>query len=153
MKCPKCNCPDDKVLESRQNKEATVIRRRRKCLGCGFRFTSYENIEQRPIIVVKKDGALQNFDIGKIERGIHFCTAKLQIEESQINELLYNIEEQINQIAGATRRITTVQIGEEVLKALYPISFVAYVRFAAVYREFNNVNQFIEEINKLSTIK
>jgi transcriptional regulator NrdR len=150
MKCPKCGCLDDKVLESRQNKDATAIRRRRECLECGFRFTSYENIEKRPIKVIKKDGQIQNFDITKIERGIDSCTAKLSIGEDVRNELIETIEERINTIAGPGRRVTTIEIGEEVLKALYPISFVAYVRFAAVYREFSDVNQFIEEINKLS---
>lgn len=150
MKCPKCGYPEDKVLESRQNKEATTIRRRRECLSCHFRFTSYENIEKRPILVIKKDGSVQNFDIGKIERGIHFCTVKLKIEEDKIKNLLEDIEEKVIQIAGANRRISTTQIGEEVLKALYPISYVAYVRFAAVYKEFKDVKQFIEEINKLA---
>ncbi len=153
MKCPRCGSLEDKVLESRQNKEATSIRRRRECTDCGFRFTSYENIEKRPIMVIKKDGTMQNFDIGKIQRGLSICTAKLKIDEETIKDLLETIEEQITQMAGPNRRITTVEIGEQVLKELYPISFVAYVRFAAVYREFKNVNQFIEEIQNLSNPK
>lgn len=151
MRCPKCFSTEDKVLESRSNKDATSIRRRRECLNCGFRFTSYENIEKRPIVVVKKDGTLQNFDIGKIQRGLNICTAKLKIDENDLKQLLERIEEQIIQIAGANRRITTEEIGEQVLKELYPISPVAYVRFAAVYREFKDVHQFIEEIKNLTT--
>lgn len=149
MKCPRCAIDNDKVRESRQNKTGTSIRRRRECLECGHRFTSYEKIEEKPIIVKKKDGREQPFDISKVERGIRSCTDKLKINQATLEELLVNIEDSVNDVAGTKREITSEEIGEETLKQLYKISPVAYVRFASVYREFNDLNQFIKEIEHL----
>lgn len=149
MKCPRCSIDNDKVKESRQNKTATSIRRRRECLSCGHRFTSYEKIEEKPIIVKKKDGREQPFDISKVERGIRSCTDKLKINQSTLEELLNNIEDNVNDVAGSKREITSKEIGEETLKQLYKVSPVAYVRFASVYREFNDLDQFIKEIEHL----
>lgn len=150
MKCPKCGSLEDKVLESRQNKNGSSIRRRRECLSCGFRFTSYEKIEEKPIIVIKKDGRQQQFDINKVERGIFTCTEKLKIDPSIIDHLLVSIEERVQEIAGANRRISSAEIGEETLRQLYPISHVAYVRFASVYRAFDDLGQFIDEIEQIA---
>ncbi|MBR1937808.1 MAG: transcriptional repressor NrdR [Spirochaetales bacterium] len=149
MKCPRCSCPDDKVLESRMNKEGTSLRRRRECLKCGFRYTTYERYEERPIIVTKKDGRLQNFDRSKIERGIRTCTEKLKIDEKDLQQVLDRIEEEINELAGSSRVVTSQQIGEITLKEIYTLSPVAYVRFAAVYRAFDDLSQFINEIERL----
>ena len=93
MRCPRCGNDNDKVLESRSNRDGTSIRRRRKCLECGHRFTSYERIEEKPIIVIKKDGRHQPFDISKVERGIRQCTEKLSIKQEEIDEILHNIED------------------------------------------------------------
>lgn len=150
MRCPRCGNDNDKVLESRTNKDGTSIRRRRKCLECGHRFTSYERIEEKPIIVIKKDGRHQPFDITKVERGIRQCTEKLSITQNEIEEILRNIEDSIYELAGSSNTVTSKQVGEETLRQLYPISPVAYVRFASVYRAFDDLDQFIEEIENLA---
>ena len=150
MKCPRCYVDNDKVLESRTNKDGTSIRRRRECLNCGHRFTSYERIEEKPIIVIKKDGRHQPFDISKVERGIRQCTEKLNITQDEIETILRNIEDSIYEAAGAKNSVTSQQVGEETLKQLYPVSRVAYVRFASVYRAFDDLDQFIDEIEKLA---
>ena len=100
MNCPKCGSFHDKVLESRSNKEGTSIRRRRMCCDCGYRFTSYEHIERKPIVVVKKDGRHQTFDIGKVERGIRTCTEKLPIGQSEIEKTLRAIEDEVYERVG-----------------------------------------------------
>jgi len=149
MHCPRCSENNDKVLESRSTRDNTQIRRRRQCLSCGFRFTSYERIEERPIIVIKKDGRHQPFDISKVERGIRTCTDKLDIDPKDLDNILRNIEDRVYEIAGVRNTITSKEVGEETLRQLYPISPVAYVRFAAVYRAFDDVDQFIKEIETL----
>lgn len=146
MKCPRCSSTQDRVLESRQNKDGTSIRRRRECLECGFRFTSYEKIEEKPIIVIKKDGSEQPFDIRKVERGVRTCTEKLKLPAGTIDRLLDAIEDEVVDKSGNERRISSTEIGEATLRQLYKISKVAYVRFASVYREFNDLDQFIGEI-------
>ena len=149
MHCPRCSENNDKVLESRSTRDNTQIRRRRQCLSCGFRFTSYERIEERPIIVIKKDGRHQPFDISKVERGIRTCTDKLDIDPKDLDNILRNIEDRVYEIAGVRNTITSKEVGEETLRQLYPISPVAYVRFAAVYRAFDDIDQFIKEIETL----
>ena len=151
MNCPKCGSSHDKVLESRSNKEGTSIRRRRQCTVCGYRFTSYEHIERKPIVVVKKYGRHQTFDIGKVERGIRTCTEKLPLEQSDIERILRQIEDEVYEKAQESRNtIRSREIGEATLRALYPVSPVAYVRFAAVYRAFDTLDQFIREIETLN---
>lgn len=151
MHCPKCNKDNDKVIESRPNKDGTAIRRRRECLECGYRLTSYERVETRPIIVIKKDGSRQSFDIGKIERGIERCTEKLNIPQERIDDTLRAIEDNIITVAGAKNTITSREVGEETLRQLYNLSPVAYVRFASVYRRFDNLEQFVKEIENLAS--
>ena len=150
MVCPRCGNDDDKVIESRSNKEGTAIRRRRQCLSCGHRFTSYERIEEKPIMVIKKDGRHQPFDISKVERGIRQCTEKLSIPQGEIDSILRKIEDNIYDLAGAKNTVTSKEVGEETLRQLYPVSPVAYVRFASVYRAFDDLDQFIEEIESLT---
>ncbi len=153
MNCPRCQANNDKVLESRSSKDGTQIRRRRQCLNCGHRFTSYERIEERPIIVIKKDGRHQSFDISKVERGIRTCTDKLDISPEQIEKLLKAIEDRIYELAGVKNTITSKEVGEEILRQLYTFSPVAYVRFASVYRAFDDVEQFVKEIETLGKTK
>ena len=150
MRCPKCGSLKDKVLESRQNSQGSSIRRRRECLECGYRFTSYEKIEEKTITVIKKDGRSQQFDIKKVERGIRSCTEKLDISEEILNELLDDIEDAVAEQAGHDRKIKSSDIGEEALKQLSTINTVAYVRFASVYRAFEDLDQFIQEIERLN---
>lgn len=153
MRCPKCGNIHDKVLESRTNALGTSTRRRRQCLKCGHRFTSYEKIEEKIITVIKKDGTQQPFDIKKVERGIRSCTEKLKIDDNVLTTLLEDIEADINEIAGADRSINSSEIGEETLKQLSKINTVAYVRFASVYRAFDTLDQFIQEIERLNKKK
>lgn len=151
MKCPRCSSLEDKVLESRQNKDGSSIRRRRQCLECGYRFTSYEKIDEKPIIVIKKDGSEQPFDIRKVERGVRTCTDKLRLTQGTIEKLLDAIEDEVVENAGHDRRITSTDIGEATLRQLYKVSKVAYVRFASVYREFNDLDKFIAEIENIAS--
>ncbi|MGI6466556.1 MAG: transcriptional regulator NrdR [Sphaerochaetaceae bacterium] len=150
MLCPHCNHMDDKVLESRQNSSGSAIRRRRECLNCGYRFTSYERIEEKPLMVVKKDGRREPFDIKKVERGIQITVEKRDIGQEVIETLLQEIEDEVVLKAEANREISSKVIGEIALKKLYDLDTVAYIRFASVYREFNNVDQFIEEIESIT---
>ena len=151
MKCPRCSSLDDKVIESRQNKEGTAIRRRRECLSCGCRFTSYEKIEAKPIIVIKKDGSEQPFDLAKVERGVRTSTDKLKLPPGTIEKLMDSIEEGILDAAGHRGKISSSEIGETTLRELYKVSKVAYVRFASVYREFDDLDKFIAEIEKIAS--
>lgn len=150
MRCPACGDMEDKVLETRTTNSGSAMRRRRVCLKCGYRFTSYERVEDKPIVVIKKNGDLQNFDISKIERGIRMCTDKRNISAETIENLIADIEEAIKIQAGSKHEITSSAIGEETLKQLYKVDKVAYIRFASVYRAFDNVEQFIKEIESLA---
>ncbi len=150
MKCPRCGCQTDRVVESRPGKDGSSIRRRRECTECGFRFTSYERVELKPIIVIKKNGKHQPFDINKVEHGIRVCTEKINISPEDFERTMFNIENRVNELAGPKRTITSEMIGEEALKELYKLNPVAYVRFAAVYRAFDDVKQFISEIEKIA---
>lgn len=153
MRCPNCHADNDKVIESRSNQIGTSIRRRRECLNCGYRFTSYEKIEEKRICVIKKDGSEEAFDINKIKRGINSCTDKLNIDDDAIQQLLDDIEQNIRTKAGSKRKIKSSEIGEETLKQLSTLNTVAYVRFASVYRAFEDIDQFIEEIERLNDKK
>ena len=150
MRCPACGEMDDKVLESRTTNDGSAMRRRRVCTRCGYRFTSYERIEDKPITVIKRNGDLQRFDLSKVERGIRICTDKRNLSAEVIDQLLSDVEEAIKYQAGSKHEITSSAIGEETLKQLYKIDKVAYIRFASVYRAFNNVEQFIKEIESLA---
>lgn len=150
MLCPHCSHTDDKVLESRQSTSGSTIRRRRECLSCGYRFTSYERIEEKPIMVIKRDGRRQPFDIKKVERGIRITTEKRNISSEVIEHMLTLIEDEIVILASNKREILSKTIGEVALKHLYKVDTVAYVRFASVYRAFNSVDQFIEEIESIT---
>lgn len=150
MLCPHCGYMDDKVLESRQNSSGSTIRRRRECLECGYRFTSYERIEEKPLMVVKKDGRREPFDIKKVERGIRITVEKRDISQETIEQVLQDIEDEVVLAAGSKREIPSKVIGEVALKKLYQIDTVAYIRFASVYRAFDNVDQFIEEIESIT---
>lgn len=150
MRCPACGDMEDKVLETRTTSNGSAMRRRRVCLKCGYRFTSYERVEDKPITVIKRNGDLQNFDISKIERGIRMCTDKRNLNSEIIETLIGDIEEAIKIQAGPRHEITSAAIGEETLKQLYKVDKVAYIRFASVYRAFDNVEQFIKEIESLA---
>jgi len=150
MRCPHCHELEDRVVESRQNASGTSIRRRRECLACGYRFTSYERIEEKPLMVIKRDGRREPFSIDKIEQGIQRSLQKRPVSQKDIEEMLHAIEDEAALISKNSREIRAEEIGEMVLKKLYELDGVAYVRFASVYRMFDNVDEFINEIEKLT---
>lgn len=150
MRCPRCSGLEDKVIESRQNSSGTAIRRRRECISCGFRFTSYELIEEKPVMVIKRDGRREPFDRGKLERGVIKSLEKRPIPQSTVEELLQSVEDSALLYSRSGNEISSQELGELVLKKLYEIDRVAYVRFASVYKMFDNVEEFIKEIEKLS---
>ena len=146
MKCPVCSNTESKVIDSRPSDKSS-IRRRRECLGCGKRFTTYEIIEATPIFVVKKDGSKEIFDQNKIAAGVRRACYKRPVTEEQIAELVLEIE---NEIVNSLRDdITTSEIGEMVMEKLRKIDEVSYVRFASVYREFKDVETFLDELRSL----
>ena len=148
MKCPFCGCTDSKVLDSRPNEEKTEIRRRRECSGCLRRFTTYEKIENINLYVIKKDRSRESYDRSKIEGGILRACYKRPVSTEQIQKAVNDIENEI--FRREENEIRSSEIGEIVMEKIKKLDQVAYVRFASVYREFKDVNTFIEEIKKLN---
>lgn len=147
MKCPYCNAEDTKVIDSRPAEDNSAIRRRRQCISCGKRFTTYEKLETMPLMVVKKDSTREAYDRSKIEAGILRACHKRPVSRQQIDVLIDEIEAKIFNLEE--KEIATSVVGELVMSRLEELDQVAYVRFASVYREFKDVNTFIEEIGKL----
>ena len=147
MKCPYCNAADTKVIDSRPADDNSSIRRRRQCEACGKRFTTYEKLETMPLMVIKKDNSREVYDRSKIEAGILHSCHKRPLSSQQIKAVIDEIENQIFNMEE--KEVPTSVIGELVMKKLQTLDEVAYVRFASVYREFKDVNTFIEEIGKL----
>ena len=147
MKCPYCAQLESKVVDSRPADEGASIRRRRECLACRKRFTTYETMESLPLMVVKKDGSRQSFDRGKVMRGLIRACEKLPISYQTLEGLVAEIEQAMqNQI---DREVNSSQIGELVLERLKQLDEVAYVRFASVYRQFKDIHTFMAELTKL----
>jgi transcriptional repressor NrdR len=149
MRCPHCGCNDDKVIESRTLANGEAIRRRRECERCGYRFTSYERTENSRFLVIKRDGRREPFDRGKIERGIERAVEKRPVSRMQIENLVNEIEDETAILSKGSQEIGTEVIGDLILERLGILDKVAYVRFASVYRQFENLDEFIREINKL----
>ena len=147
MKCPFCEYEESKVIDSRPTDEGEAIRRRRECLKCGKRFTTYEKIENIPLMVVKKDGSRQMFDRVKLLNGIMRACEKRPVPTSDMEHIVNEIESAIQNMLE--REISSQKIGEMVMERLQRIDEVAYVRFASVYRQFKDINTFVEEVNKL----
>ena len=147
MKCQYCSCMDSKVIDSRPTEEGSSIRRRRECMNCGRRFTTYEKIEMLPLMVVKRDGRREVFDAQKIKGGIIHACEKLPVSMSEIDAMTSRIE----QAAYATMdgEIPSQRIGDMVMQELKGVNDVAYVRFAAVYRLFTDIGDFMQELQKL----
>ncbi|OQW34920.1 MAG: NrdR family transcriptional regulator [Nitrospira sp. SG-bin1] len=148
MKCPFCDELEDKVVDSRMAKEGEVIRRRRECLGCKRRYTTYERVEEILPVVVKKDGRRESFDRNKILVGLKKACEKRPISISTIEAVTDRIEKRIQEM-GETE-IESRVVGEEVMKELHQLDQVAYVRFASVYREFKDIDQFMDELKTLA---
>ena len=147
MKCPACQYPESKVLDSRPADEGTTIRRRRECLKCNCRFTTYEVIETVPIMVVKKDKSREAFDRDKLTRGILRSCEKRPVAIEEIVKMVDNIEAELSN--SLQREVTSYRIGELVMKYLKPIDEVAYVRFASVYRQFGDISAFMDELKTM----
>ncbi len=148
MKCPYCDEIEDKVVDSRMAREGLVIRRRRECLGCKRRYTTYERVEESLPMVVKKDGRREPFDRNKILSGLKKACEKRPISTATIDGVTDRIEKRIQEM-GETE-IPSRTIGEEVMRELHQLDQVAYVRFASVYREFKDIDQFMDELKALA---
>ena len=147
MRCLFCNCTDSKVIDSRSADDDRTIRRRRECMGCGRRFTTYETIEVAPILVVKSDGNRQAFDVGKIKRGIIKSCEKRPVNIEEIDKLTQDIAKRIYN--SMEQEVTSKEIGEMVMEGLKELDEVAYVRYASVYRSFKDISSFLSELQKM----
>lgn len=147
MKCPYCGEQESKVVDSRHSEDGTSIRRRRECLSCQRRFTTYETVESLPIIVVKRDESRQPFDRNKIMNGMIRACEKRPVTTAQMEAAVDTIEQRIQN--SLEREVTTSYIGELVMEQLKGLDEVAYVRFASVYRQFKDINSFMQELNKI----
>lgn len=147
MKCPFCGEIENKVIDSRLSKDANVIRRRRECLLCNRRFTTYEHVEEIPIMIVKKDGRREVFKREKVRQGMQRACEKRNISMDVIEEFIDNLERDLRETGK--KEIPSRKIGEMLMEALHKIDDVAYVRFASVYREFKDVNDFVAELKTL----
>ena len=151
MKCPFCGYSESKVIDSRPAEEGTTIRRRRECLSCQRRFTTYEIVERMPLVVIKRDGSRQSFDKMKLINGMLRACEKRPVSLNQLEQIADEIEQDLQ--SGLEREISTVTIGEMVMSRLKDVDEVAYVRFASVYRSFKDINTFMEELAKLLSDK
>lgn len=147
MKCPYCGNPNTRVVDSRPGKIEFEVRRRRECQACGRRFTTYERVEQVPVMIVKKDNRREEFDREKVMRGIQKACEKRAISVNQIEQIVDEIERDLRE--GRDREVPTKMVGEKIMNALKDLDDVAYVRFASVYREFKDVTDFIQELESL----
>lgn len=147
MKCMYCSATESRVIDSRPTDEGLAIRRRRECVSCGRRFTTYEKIETVQIVVVKKDGSREAFDADKIRRGLIKACEKRPVAIYDVDELVRDVEQQI--MNSLELEVTSTKIGEMVMERLRKLDEVAYVRFASVYRSFCDINTFMEELKNL----
>jgi transcriptional repressor NrdR len=147
MKCPFCGDIDNKVIDSRLSKDASVIRRRRECLICNRRFTTYEHIEEIPIMIIKKDGRREVFNREKVRSGMKRACEKRNISMMVIEECIDDLERDLRETGE--KEIPANLIGEKIMERLHVLDDVAYVRFASVYREFKDVNDFVSELKSL----
>jgi transcriptional repressor NrdR len=151
MKCPYCAHLGDKVVDSRESKEGEVIRRRRECLECGKRFTSYERIDEIPYMVVKKDGSRERFDRQKLVNGLLKACEKRPVSLASVEGIADRVESNLQE--RPEREIGTVEVGAFVMEELKKLDKVAYVRFASVYRHFRDIGEFMSELNDLLSSK
>ena len=147
MKCPYCGYQESKVVDSRHSEDGQSIRRRRECLSCQKRFTTYEIIETLPLVVIKRDGSRQSFDKSKLINGMVRACDKRKVPLPVLEKIADEIEQELQ--SALEREITTEQVGEMVMKRLKDVDEVAYVRFASVYRQFKDIDTFMQELTKL----
>jgi transcriptional repressor NrdR len=147
MKCPFCGDMDNKVIDSRVSKDGAVIRRRRECIDCARRFTTYEHIEEIPIMIVKKDGRRELFNRDKVRSGMAKACEKLNISMNVIEDFIDDLERDLRETGE--KEIPSRVVGEKIMARLHTLNDIAYVRFASVYREFKDVNDFVAELKTL----
>lgn len=147
MRCPTCQYNGTRVIDSRPVEDAKVIRRRRECESCGYRFTTFERVEQTPLIVVKKDGTREEFSREKILRGLIRACEKRPVPLQKLEEISADVERELRNTGQS--EVTSASIGELVMEKLSSVDDVAYVRFASVYRQFKDINVFLEELKEL----
>lgn len=147
MKCPFCSFADSKVIDSRPADDGSSIRRRRECLACQKRFTTYETVERLPLVVIKRDGSRQSFDRMKVLNGMIRACEKRPVALQELERIADDIEHELQ--GALEREISTTEIGEMVMERLKDLDEVSYVRFASVYRSFKDINTFMEELTKL----
>ncbi|PIS29511.1 transcriptional regulator NrdR [Candidatus Saganbacteria bacterium CG08_land_8_20_14_0_20_45_16] len=150
MKCPFCQSLEDKVLESRESDEGKAIRRRRECQSCRGRFTSYERVEEKPVMVIKRDGRRESFSREKIRKGIVRACEKRPVPALAIDQLVDEIEKGIHQRDG--REVLSSKIGQIVMEKIFDLDKIAYVRFASVYRKFEDLSEFVKEVQGISPV-
>ena len=151
MKCPFCGHQEDKVVDSRASADGAAIRRRRECLACGKRFTTYEHVEGQPLMIVKKDSRREPFDRQKLLAGLVKACEKRPVSMDDLEGLVNELERELSQ--QFEREVPSREVGERVMKKLHALDPVAYVRFASVYREFKDVEQFMRELKELLALK
>jgi len=147
MKCPACNKDNDKVLDSRSTEDGLAIRRRRECVECGNRFTSYERVEEKPVFVIKRDGRNEEFNRDKILAGIVRSCEKRPVNLEVIEDIVDQVERMVRKSA---KEVKTGEIGEFIMEKLQKIDQIAYVRFASVYRQFTDVTDFVQVVKEVS---
>jgi len=149
VRCPHCGSMDDRVTDSRTLANGESIRRRRECLSCGFRFTSYERIEEKALMVIKRDGRREPFDRQKLERGLQRALEKRPVSQMTIENILNEIEDDAAMLGKGGNEIPSSSLGEMTLHKLHDLDKVAYIRFASVYRKFESMDEFVKEIVSL----
>ncbi|MBS5143979.1 MAG: transcriptional regulator NrdR [Butyricicoccus pullicaecorum] len=147
MKCPFCNYPDSKVVDSRPTDEGTSIRRRRECLHCLKRFTTYETVERLPLMLIKRDGTREPYNRNKLLSGVMKACEKRPVPQARLEQLVDSVEQKL--FGTLESEISSQKIGEMIMQELKNVDEVAYVRFASVYRQFKDINTFLEELNSL----
>ena len=147
MKCPYCGDVENKVIDSRMTKEGNTVRRRRECLGCTRRFTTYERVEQLPLVLIKKDGRRENFDRNKVLVGMKKACQKRNISINTLEEFVDELERELQEMGE--KEVPSSVVGERIMTKLHELDDVAYVRFASVYREFKDINDFMSELKEL----
>lgn len=148
MRCPRCGFSESKVVDSRPSENNDAIRRRRECAKCGFRYTTYERCEETPLIVIKRDGRKETFERQKLMRGLFAATVKRNVDVSVLNGLIDDIEAELRD--GGITEVSSIDLGNMVMKKLMKVDKVAYIRFASVYREFKDLDDFMEELRSIA---
>jgi len=147
MRCPKCGCQDDKVIDSRSSREGLTIRRRRECIACGHRYTTYEQIERHRLMVVKRDGRLEELSRSKLISGLEKACQKRPVSQQAIEDLVESIMEDLSN--SLDREVPVGEIGERVMSGLRGLDPVAYVRYASIYRRFEEATDFVQEVKRM----